>query len=407
MINEKLNLNPNDLKYRMFALGRNSKSLPLIIRESRGSWLWDVNGKRYLDAFSSYSSVNFGHQNRLLKNALIRQLDSVSIFSRTMPSTILLELCKFIHLRYNKKIVTNELKFIPMTSGVEAGETAVKLARKWGYMKKSIPENQAQVVFATNNYWGRSITAISVSDYPYQKYFYPKTEGLLTIPYNDIKAHITAVFLEPIQGEGGIIIPHKEYFKQVRELCTKHNILLICDEIQTGMGRTGSDLCIDHYGIQADMILLGKSLGGGYLPVSGCISRADVADVLNPGEHSSTFGGYPLGCQMALSSLKFLHYSDLLSLTKTRDYLFYLQLTCLKEKFPELIKEVRGKGMLWGIELRSEIDVWMVVNKLTEFGIVTREANHNVLRLCPPLTSTDMELSFMFHNIEKCFESLK
>ena len=287
-----------DKKIIMFALGTNSRSLPLIIKEARGSWLTDIHGRKYLDAFSSFSSVNFGHQHPLIKHAIRQQMEMLSVFSRTMPTTILLDLCKFIHRHYSKNIVSNHLRFIPMNSGVESGETAVKIARKWGYIHKSIPENEAKVVFALNNYWGRTISAISVSDYPYQKYFYPKTQGFLTVPYNDTKAlqqvltanpHITAVFLEPIQGEGGIIIPDEDYFKNVRKMCTENNVLLICDEIQTGMGRTGTELYIDQCGIQADMILLGKSLGGGFLPVSGCISRKDVADVLNAGEHSSTF----------------------------------------------------------------------------------------------------------------------
>jgi ornithine--oxo-acid transaminase len=409
-------LNFIKIQYKMFALGTNSRSLPLIIKEAKGSWLWDINGTRYIDAFSSFSSVNFGHKNQFLKQAMLHQMDRVSVFSRTMPSTVLLDLCKYIHNRYHSKIVSNHLKFIPMNSGVESGETAVKIARKWGYIHKEIPINQAKVVFASNNYWGKSISAISVSDYPYQKYFYPKTGGFLTVPYNDIEAltslvestpEITAVFLEPIQGEGGIIIPDTNYFKKVRELCTKHNILLICDEIQTGMGRTGSDLCIDHYGIKADMILLGKSLGGGFLPVSGCIVRQDVADVLNPGEHSSTFGGYPLGCKMALSSLQYLHHTDIISHTAKREQIFHKALTHLKDKYPHLIQDVRGKGMLWAIQFKPNVDAWFIVNQLTKFSIVTREANHNVVRLCPPLTILDVELTFLFESLDACLASLK
>lgn len=401
----------------MFALGQNSRSLPLCIKKSAGSWLWDTNGRKYFDAFSSFSSANFGHQHPIIKTAIKRQIDLLSVFSRTMPSDVLLDLSKFIHLHYNKKIVSQQLRFIPMNSGVEAGETAIKIARKWGYVCRSMPKNEAKIIFATNNYWGRTISAISVSDYPYQEYFFPKTEGFLTVPYNDISSmtsivsttpNVAAIFLEPIQGEGGIVVPDADYFRKVRELCDANNILLICDEIQTGMGRTGTDLCIDQYGIQADMILLGKSLGGGYLPVSGCISRKDVADVLNPGEHSSTFGGFPLGCRAALESLQYLHYSGILKRNEYRNNLFRDELMRLQTIFPHLINEVRGRGMLWGMQLNyCTADAWTVVNSLVNFGIVTREANNNVVRICPPLTSTDAELSFMFSQLEKCFQEIR
>lgn len=400
----------------MFALGKNSTSLRMIIQRAKGSWLWDINNKKYLDAFSSYSSANFGHQHPFLHQRLIQQTHKVSVYSRTLTSDVLLSLCELIHNLYSEHITGNELRVIPMNSGVEAGETAVKFARKWGYLTKKIPIGEAKVLFANNNYWGKTISAISTSDYDYQKYFFPTTPGFLKVPFNDSASiesalsndpTITAVYLEPVQGEGGINVPSLNYFREVRDICTKHNVLLIADEIQTGMGRTGSALCIQDYGIQADIILLGKSLGGGFLPISTCITRADVADLVNPGEHSSTFGGYPLGCAMAVASLQLLHHTPLLSEIKEKTLLLQIILSHLKTSFPDLIEEVRGKGMLCGIRMKDEIDPLLVCDRLTDFGLVTREANHHVVRICPPLTSTISELEYLGENLHRGLRSIQ
>ena len=402
----------------MYALSNNSKSFQFIIEKAKGSWIWDKSGKIYLDAFSSFSSANFGHCHPHLFRKLIQQTKKLSVFSRTSTSDVLIELCGEMSNLYSSSIKTNQLKVVPMNSGVEAGETAVKLARKWGYLKKNIPEGQANVVFANGNYWGRTISAISTSDYSYQKHFFPSTPGFLKVPYNNISAlrdllvsqshTICAIFLEPIQGEGGINIPSSDYFKKVSELCKQYNVLLICDEIQTGMGRTGTDLCIQSYGIQADMVLLGKSLGGGFLPFSTCMVRSDVADLFIPGEHSSTFGGFPLGARMALESLRLLHCNKtgLLKTSFRRGREIELQLHSLSKKFPQYITSFRGKGMLWGIELSPLLSSWNMVEHLTKHQIVTREANNNVVRICPPLTSSDTEMTFLFNQLEKGFATL-
>lgn len=399
----------------MFALGKNSKSLKFIIEKAKGSWLWDTNGKKYLDAFSSYSSVNFGHLHPKLYTSFLRQSKKVSVFSRTSTSDALLGLCETIHECYHQSIVGNQLRVIPMNSGAEAGETAVKLARKWGYLQKKIPKGDVTVLFAKNNYWGRTLAAVSTSDYSYQQYFHPTTPGLATIPYDDapsleraldMNPNVSAVFLEPVQGEGGINVPSLDYFRKVRELCTKHNVLLISDEIQTGMGRTGTPLCIQSYGIQSDIILLGKSLGGGFVPISTCIARQDVADMFLPGEHSSTFGGFPLGCAVGTASLRLLHDTPLLDHVKKREPEMRNELTALQTRFPHLIEEIRGKGMLFGIKLAPSLSPWDIVNKLTEHGIATREANHSVVRICPPLTSSDEELHYLFTKLRECFVTL-
>jgi ornithine--oxo-acid transaminase len=313
-------------------------------------------------------------------------------------------------------IVGGKLRVLPMNSGVEAGETAVKFARKWGYTKKGVKLGHAKVLFAKGNYWGKTISAISTSGYEFQQYFYPKTPGFLTVDYNSPEAieqalssdeTIVAVYLEPIQGEGGINVPHRDYFKKVREICTRHNVLLIADEIQTGMGRVSNGLCLHDYQTQVDMFLLGKSLGGGYVPISLCVMRKDVADVVNHGEHSSTFGGYPLGCEMARASLELLHHSDLISVASKRDKLFRTELESLQKKFPSAIEEIRGKGMLFGIQFKKEVvDALDMCNLLTDYGLVTREANHNTVRICPALTSSDTELDYLFTQLNKAISIL-
>ena len=397
------------------SLAHNSRSLPFIVNQSKGSWIWDIHNIKYFDAFSSFSSVNFGHCHPHLCKTLSKQSKKLSVFSRTSTSDVLLSLCEELYTHYASCVPGNSLKVVPMNSGVEAGETAVKLARKWGYLSKKIPLGHAKVLFAQNNYWGRTISAISTSDYEYQKYFYPASPGFHKVPYNDTKAisdmlksdqTITAVFLEPIQGEGGINVPSPTYFKEVRALCNQYNVLLISDEIQTGMGRTGNALCIQDYGVQSDMILLGKSLGGGFVPFSVCMARSDIADLFTPGEHSSTFGGFPLGCKIALESLKLLHSSGLIETSKARHSHIQSALLDLKNKFPHFIGDVRGKGMLWGIKLTDKVNSIDMISRLLKYRIVTREANDNVIRVCPPLTSTDTELSFMMQNIEKGFRTL-
>lgn len=399
----------------MSFLCKNSKSLAFILSHAKGSWLFDTNGKKYLDAFSSYSSVNYGHLHKTLYKAFIKQSKKVSVFSRTSTSDVLLELCDTLHSTYHKQMVGGHFKTIPMNSGVEACETAVKLARKWGYLHKEIPTDQVKVLFPKHNYWGRSISAISTSDYTYQKHFYPKTPGFAQVPFNDSAAleevlkndpTIAAFFVEPVQGEGGINIPTPNYFKEVRAICTKYNVLLICDEIQTGMGRTGTGLCIESYGIQADMILLGKSLGGGFVPVSVCMAREDVADLFLPGEHSSTFGGFPLGCAMGTASLKLLHDSDLLSRVAKREVQLHSELNRIRKQFPHLVQSVRGKGMLFGLQMAPSLVPFDVCSKLTEHGVVTREANHHVVRICPPLNSSDDEMEWLFNGLEKCFSKM-
>jgi len=398
----------------MLSLAKNSKSLRFVIDQARGSWIYDTAGRKYLDAFASYSSVNFGHRHPVLFKAFLRQAERLSVFSRTSTSDVLLGMCEKISECYGDSIAGGRLKVIPMNSGCEAGETAVKLARKWGYLHKSIPAGSAKVIFSRNNYWGRTLSAVSTSDYSYQRHFHPVMPGLETVPYDDVSAmekaledpHVSAVFLEPVQGEGGVNVPSPDYFKRVREICDRRKVLLIADEIQTGMGRTGDPLCIGSYGVKADMVLLGKSLGGGFVPVSACIARADVADVFLPGEHSSTFGGFPLGCAMGIASLKLLHETPILDRVRVVGPRLRAELESLRKRFPQLIESIRGKGMLFGIQLAASLSPWEVVNRLVEHGIVTREANHSVVRICPPLTISDAELEFLMTRLGACFAEL-
>ena len=399
----------------MHALARNSRSFSFIIKRAKGAWITDSAGTSYFDAFSSFSSANFGHCHPRLLNAFKKQAETLSVFSRTSTSDVLLELCSHLHSLYQNQITGNRLRVIPMNSGVEAGETAIKLVRKWGYLRKNIPPNQATVVFAAGNYWGRSIAAISTNSPSAQRHFYPAVPGFLQVPYNDITSlsnvlssnpAIAAIFLEPIQGEGGVNVPSPDYFSDVRRLCNQHNVLLITDEIQTGMGRTGSPLCLEDYGTQSDLILLGKSLGGGFVPFSACLARDDVADLFLAGEHSSTFGGFPLGSRMALESLRLLHETPLSTVATRRHSEFARRLQELKREFPQYIEAVRGKGMLWGLQLSPLLNAWEVAGRLLQHKIVTREASNNVIRVCPPLTSTDNEISFLFSRLQEGLRAL-
>ena len=288
----------------------NYKPLPVVISKGKGVHVWDVDNKKYFDCLSAYGAVNQGHCHPIIKETLISQLDKISLTSRAFYNDQLGDTCEYISKIFNYQRV------ILGNSGVEAGETAIKFARKWGYVKKQVPQDQAEVLFASNNFWGRTIAACGSSDDPgrYEN-FGPFNMGFKIIPYGDISAfetqlkanpNIVAFMLEPIQGEAGIIIPPEGYLKEVRQLCDKYNVLMIVDEVQTGMGRTGKMLALDWDNIQADMICLGKALSGGFFPVSAVLGTNEIFDCIKPGDHGSTFGGNPLACAVAKKSIEVL-----------------------------------------------------------------------------------------------------
>lgn len=288
----------------------NYNPLPVCLERGEGVYVWDTSGKKYFDCLSAYGAVNQGHCHPEIKKALIAQMDKITLTSRAFFNDLLGETCQLFNevFQYDRVILAN--------SGVEAGETAIKFARKWGYVNKGVRKNKATVLFASENFWGRTITACGSSDDPERfQNFGPYGKGMTIIRYGDIMAleeelinnpDIVAYMVEPIQGEAGIIIPPNGYLEQVRQLCTKHNVLLIVDEIQTGMGRTGKMLCSDWYGIKADMVCLGKALSGGFFPISAVLGTNEVFDCIKAGDHGSTFGGSPLACAVAKRSIEVL-----------------------------------------------------------------------------------------------------
>lgn len=369
----------------------NYSPLAPVLTRGKGAKVWDVEGKEYLDFLACYSALNFGHQHPRLVKAMVTQLDKLAVCSRAFYSDLLCE--------YSEKLA----KFcgmdsvLPMNSGTEAVETALKIARKWGYEKKKVAAGKAEIIGMENGFHGRTIAVISFStEENYRAGFGPFVPGFPIVPYGDI-AKLTAaitpntigIIIEPIQAEAGILIPPLGYLKQVRALCDKHNILMIADEIQTGMARTGRNFCFEHEGAKPDLLILGKSLGGGLLPVSAVVAKKDVMDVIRPGQHGSTFGGNPLACAVAMETLdlmveeKFAEKSMLLG---------EIAMSALNTKLPK-VKEIRGKGALIGIELDpSAGGARRYCERLAEEGVLCKETHDNVIRIAPPLVISEADL---------------
>jgi ornithine--oxo-acid transaminase len=391
------------------------KGEPVVITKADGIYLYDHKNK-YDDLTSSYSAANLGHMNPYFTNVLTEQLNDIAICSRFVDNSYLNKFGKTVNKYFKSKITclpTQNLQILPSLNGVDAFESSIKLARAWAYMQKCVKPNKARILFAENNFAGRTLTACSVSSYAYQQKFYPKLSGLDLVPYNDINAieryidkhnNIAAICLEPIQGEGGIIVPSANYLVKVRELCSKHHILLICDEIQTGLGRTGTMLCSEQSNIKPDIVLLGKSLGAGLLPVSVCIASEEIMNCIKPGEHGSTFGGYPLGSTIATEVLEYLHTSDIIKQVKNLSDDIQHKIYLLKDKYI-FIKEVRGRGLLWGIEFYPEISANKVTEELVNYNIITKDTSHNTIRICPPFITTKEQLDDIFDRINQCFDN--
>jgi len=377
----------------------NYHPLDVVIHEASGVWVTDVDGKRYLDCLSAYSAVNQGHAHPKIREALIEQAHNVTLTSRAFRNDqmgpFFKELC----------YLTGYDKVLPMNTGAEAVETALKLARKWGYTVKGIPAGQAEIITCANNFHGRTTTIVGFStEEQYRDGFGPFTPGFKSIPFGDIKAleaaitSNTAAFLvEPIQGEGGIIVPPDGYLAQAADLCKRHNVLLICDEIQTGLGRTGKLLAEDHDGIRADVIILGKALSGGYYPVSAVLSSAAIMNVFHPGDHGSTFGGNPLGAAVARAALRVLVDERLTENAAEMGAYFMDQLAEMNSPH---VKEVRGRGLLIGVELKPEAGgARRFCQTLVDNGILCKETRVNVLRFAPPLCITQDELDWALDRI--------
>lgn len=366
--------------------------LPVILVKGEGCYLWDINGKQYLDMMSAYSAVSHGHCHPVLVEALTKQAQQLCVCSRAFYSD---KLAPF--LEYACELIGLD-KAIPMNSGAEAVETAVKVVRKWGYVAKGIPDNQAEIIVVEGNFHGRTTTVVSFSSEPqYRQGFGPLTPGFKCIPYGDadalenaISAKTAGFLVEPIQGESGIRVPPSGYLKKCAEICAANNVLFISDEVQTGLGRTGKMLACQHEDVQPDGVILGKALGGGLLPVSMFLAKSAVMDVLNPGDHGSTFGGNPLAATIGLTALRTLVNEDMVANSAELGSYFIKELSAIKSP---LISEVRGKGLFIGVEIDTrKVSARDVCLQLIEDGLLTKDTHGTVIRLCPPLVVTRAQI---------------
>jgi ornithine--oxo-acid transaminase len=363
----------------------NYHPLDVVITKAEGVWVYDVDGKKYLDCLSAYSAVNQGHVHPQILEALVEQAKKVTLTSRAFRNDQLPMLYKEL------SEMTGYEKSLPMNSGAEAVETAVKLARKWAYQVKKVPRHQAEIITATGNFHGRTVTVVSFSSEPlYRDDYGPFTPGFISVAYGDPKAiesaitsNTAAVLLEPIQGEAGVIIPPDGYLKQVAEICKRNNVLLMADEIQTGLGRTGKLFACEHEGVRPDVMIVGKALAGGFYPVSAVLADEPILGLFTPGEHGSTFGGNPLAAAVARASLRVIRDEKLSERSEKLGEYFMEQLAEIPSPH---VREVRGKGLLIGVELKPVAGgARRFCEALKERGILAKETHDNVIRFAPPL----------------------
>ncbi|MBI3233761.1 MAG: ornithine--oxo-acid transaminase [Bacteroidetes bacterium] len=388
---------------------KNYKPLPVVIERGEGVFVWDVEGKKYYDFLSAYSAVNQGHCHPRIVNRMIEQSKKLTLTSRAFHNNILGEYEKYIceYFGYDR--------VLPMNSGVEAGETAIKLARKWAYLVKKIPNNQAKIVFADGNFWGRTIAAISSSNDPssYEGYG-PLLTGYLNVPYNDLDAlkkavqdpNVAAFMVEPIQGEAGVVVPDEGYLKAAYEICKEANVLFIADEIQTGLARTGKMLACDWEGVKPDILILGKALSGGMMPVSAVLSSDEVMLTIKPGEHGSTYGGNPLACAVAIEALQVLKDEHLAENAEKMGQILRARLSDINSP---LISTVRGKGLLNAIVIKPFGDnktAYDVCLALMEEGLLSKQTHGDIIRFACPLVITEEQIHECADIIEKVILSL-
>jgi ornithine--oxo-acid transaminase len=385
----------------------NYKPLDVVLAKGKGVWVWDVQGRRYLDCLSAYSAVNQGHCHPKIIGALIEQAPKLTLTSRAFRNEQLglfyKELCE----------LTNSHKVLPMNSGAEAVETVIKATRKWGYQVKGVPPDRAEIIVCENNFHGRTITIVSFSTDPTaRRGFGPFTPGFKTIPFGDAPALEAAItpntvgfLVEPIQGEAGVILPPPGYLQQAKAICQAHNIVLILDEIQTGLGRTGKLLAEEHAGIEADLTLVGKALSGGCYPVSAVLSNSEVLGVLRPGEHGSTFGGNPLACAVARAAMRVLVEEDLISNAAAMGKYF---LNALLQIESPRIKQVRGIGLMIAVELTPEAGgARNYCEALMGLGLLCKETHEHTIRFAPPLVIRREEIDWAVQRIGQVFSDPK
>ena len=390
----------------------NYHPLPVVLDRGEGVFVWDREGNKYFDFLSAYSAVNQGHCHPKIINALIEQSKKLTLTSRAFYNSKLGEYEKFMCDLFGYD------KVLPMNTGVEGGETANKLARKWGYLKKGIEENKARIIFAKGNFWGRTLAAISSSDDPVSyKGFGPYMPGYDLIPYNNLNAleielkdsNVAAFMVEPIQGEAGVVVPDEGYLEGVRKLCDKYNVLFIADEVQTGIARTGKMLATDYENAKPDILILGKALSGGVFPVSAVFASDEVMLCIQPGEHGSTFGGNPLACAVAQAALEVVIDEKLAE--KAYDLGNYFR-EKMKEFIAtsELVTLVRGKGLLNAIVINDEPDsstAWDLCVKMKENGLLAKPTHGNIIRFAPPLVITKEQLDSCIDIITKTISNFK
>lgn len=390
--------NPIELEAKYGA--SNYNPLPVVITRAQGVYVWDTDGKQYMDMMSAYSAVSHGHCHPRLVKALTKQAEKVAVVSRAYYTdqlgTFLQKACEMV----------GQDRALPMNSGAEAVETALKAARKWGYTVKGVTQDRAEIIVCNGNFHGRTIAIVGMSTEPqYRSGFGPFPAGFVHVPYGDAKAleqaitpNTVAFLVEPIQGEGGILIPPKGYLKQCAEICRKNNVLLICDEIQTGLGRTGKLLCSDHEEVKPDALILGKALGGGLLPVSLFLAKEEVMEVFSPGDHGSTFGGNALAAAVGLEALRVIEDEKLSE--RSAELGAYMLEELKKIKSP-LIKSLRGQGLYIGLEIDPNLaTARSICLKLLDEGVLSKETHETVVRLAPPLIITREQ-------IDTCLEKIK
>jgi ornithine--oxo-acid transaminase len=384
----------------------NYKPLDVVLTRGQGIWVWDVEGRRYLDFLSAYSAVNQGHCHPKILAVMQEQAARLTLTSRAFRNDQLglfyRELCELTHSH----------TALPMNSGAEAVESCIKAVRKWGYQVKRVPEGQAEIIVCENNFHGRTVTIVGFStEAQYRQGYAPFTPGFKTIPFSDAQAledaitpNTVAFLVEPIQGEAGIIVPPAGYLQAVRRICTEHDIVLMTDEIQTGLGRTGKLLAEEHENVEADLTVIGKALSGGFYPVSAVLSNKDVLGVFQPGDHGSTFGGNPLACAVARAALKVLVEEGMIENAACMGDYMMAQLRTIASPY---VKEVRGKGLLIGLELYPEAGgARRFCEALMDEGLLCKETHQNVIRFAPPLIIQRDEVDWALERIERVLKTL-
>ncbi len=387
----------------------NYHPLPVVLEKGEGVYLWDVEGKKYFDFLSAYSAVNQGHCHPKIISALIDQSKKLTLTSRAFHNNVLGQYEKFITDFFDYD------KVLPMNTGVEGGETAIKLARKWGYQVKKIPTDSAKIIFVEGNFWGRTLGAISSSTDPSSTNgFGPFMPGYEIIPYNNLDSlkealkdpNVAAFMVEPIQGEAGVVVPDENYLRNAYEMCKDSNVLFIADEVQTGIGRTGKMICCEHHGFKPDILILGKALSGGVFPVSAILASDEVMLTIKPGEHGSTFGGNPVACEVAMAALKVIRDEKLSENAHNMGVIFRDKIQTYINN-SNIVEKIRGKGLLNAIVIKDDENsdiAWNICLKMAEKGLLAKPTHGNIIRFAPPLIINEDQLN---NCIEIIISSLK